>query len=296
VHIGTWNVNGQASNGEPLQPWLIHDDGTTKPKKKKINTPTCIFSIGSTPDIYAIGFQELVPLSAKQLMVTDPAKLVYWEALITRTLNAKRTAEYVLLRSEQLVGAAMYVFVNKNLLDIITNVEANQCKTGLAGIAGNKGGVAVRFELGATTICFICAHLAAGTPTFVPSFFYLFICNVLETKGQPNVEDRNRDYNTITEGIQFPMAGSVDKHDVVFWFGDFNYRIDLPNEDVRRRCAQGAANGIKGMLPYDQVRAISTLRMHFSYCCAVAFAIQGTRTRLHHVQRGRAHVPADVQV
>jgi hypothetical protein len=35
-------------------------------------------------------------------------------------------------------------------------------QTGLAGIAGNKGGVAIRFDVGNRSVCFICAHMAAG--------------------------------------------------------------------------------------------------------------------------------------
>lgn len=36
----------------------------------------------------------------------------------------------------------------------------------------------------------------------------------------------------------------------VFWFGDFNYRIDLPDEEVRRAVI---AKELDRLLQYDQV-------------------------------------------
>ena len=33
---------------------------------------------------------------------------------------------------------------------------------GMKGVAGNKGGIAVRFELHSFTFAFVCAHLSAG--------------------------------------------------------------------------------------------------------------------------------------
>ena len=58
-------------------------------------------------------------------------------------------------------------------------------KTGLGGSAGNKGGVAIRFLLHSTSLCFVCSHFAAG---------------------QSNIVDRNRDYHDIVNKIEFPMV------------------------------------------------------------------------------------------
>lgn len=50
---------------------------------------------------------------------------------------------------------------------------------------GNKGAAAIRLVFHATSLCFVCAHFAAG---------------------QSQVNERNADYNEITRKIAFPMV------------------------------------------------------------------------------------------
>ena len=59
----------------------------------------------------------------------------------------------------------------------------------MKGAAGNKGGVAIRFLFHATSLCFVCAHLAAG---------------------QSQVKDRNEDYAEISKKIMFPMVSNTN--------------------------------------------------------------------------------------
>lgn len=176
-----------------------------------------------------MGFQEIVELSAQQIMNSDPTRKQQWENAIKRTLNtrAKETGRerYVLLRSGQLVGAALCIFVKASVLPKIKNVEGSVKKTGLSGIAGNKGAVAIRMEYASTQLCFVTAHLAAGFA---------------------NYDERNRDYATIHHGLRFQRNRGIDDHgkfnstqrqiilifflDTVIWMGDFNYRIGLSHE------------------------------------------------------------------
>lgn len=58
-------------------------------------------------------------------------------------------------------------------------------KTGLGGVTGNKGGVAIRFQLYNTSLCFCCSHFAAG---------------------QSNVNERNADFVEISNKLQFPAV------------------------------------------------------------------------------------------
>jgi hypothetical protein len=78
------------------------------------------------------------------------------------------------------------------------------------GTAANKGGIGLRLKVDDTRLAFVTAHFAAG---------------------QRVVDDRNRDYWTITNGLKFKNRNLLD-HDCVFYLGDFNYRIDGDNDYV----------------------------------------------------------------
>ena len=117
--MGTFNLNGKGKGiGEDLSAWLC-------PKINQSQRP---------PDIVAVGFQEIVELNAQQIMSTDPARRREWELAVARTLNEdarkRKSEEYVLLRSGQLVGAALFIFVKSNVLKSIKNVEGSVKKVG----------------------------------------------------------------------------------------------------------------------------------------------------------------------
>jgi hypothetical protein len=150
IWVGTYNLNGRTTGiDEDLSEWFFPSTGSSE-----------------EPEIVVVGFQEIVELSPQQIMNSDPTIKQAWEKAVKRTLNrhARSTGseEYILLRSGQLVGAALCIFVKGSVLKNIKNVEGSVKKTGLSGMAGNKGAVAIRMEYANTQICFVTAHLAAG--------------------------------------------------------------------------------------------------------------------------------------
>jgi hypothetical protein len=73
----------------------------------------------------------MVELSPQQIMSTDPVRRQMWESSVLKTLNQRAQSageKYVLLRSGQLVGAALCVFVKSAILDQIKNVEGSLIK------------------------------------------------------------------------------------------------------------------------------------------------------------------------
>ncbi|ODO04590.1 hypothetical protein I350_05196 [Cryptococcus amylolentus CBS 6273] len=198
IFSGTWNLNGKAPN-EPLDPWLFPPDT-------------------ADPDIYMIAFQEIVELTAGQILQTDPAKRRMWEKYIMDTFNNRKPSQYLLLRSDQLVGTAIIIIVKSPLLPHIRRIESATKKTGLSGLSGNKGGVSVRFELFDTSICLVTCHLAAGFG---------------------NVQDRNADWRTVVKGLRFQRGRGIEDHEIAIWGADFNYRISMANQEVRDLVERG---------------------------------------------------------
>ncbi|QSZ30232.1 hypothetical protein DSL72_004754 [Monilinia vaccinii-corymbosi] len=207
IWAGTFNLNGRTSGiEEDLSAWLC-------PEIEKSQ---------QQPEIVVVGFQEIVELSPQQIMNSDPTIKQAWEKAVRRTLNKHARAAgsdpYVLLRSGQLVGAALCVFVRASVLPKIKNVEGSVKKTGMSGMAGNKGAVSIRMDYANTQICFVTAHLAAGFS---------------------NYEERNRDYHTIHHGLRFQRNRGIDDHDTVIWLGDFNYRIGLGPDRLNLQMVAG---------------------------------------------------------
>ena len=198
VAVATYNVNGGKHfrsvvfKNISLSDWLLDNYSETKPV-----------------DIYAIGFEEIVDLNASNIMAASSDNSKEWANELSKVLN--RDCAYVLLSSHQLVGVCLYIFVRVELSAYIRDVAVDSVKTGLGGAAGNKGAVAIRFVLHATSLCFVCSHFAAG---------------------QSQVSERNADYAEITRRILFPMNRTLNSHEYVFWCGDFNYRLNLDRDTI----------------------------------------------------------------
>ncbi|XP_055370437.1 synaptojanin-1 isoform X3 [Betta splendens] len=214
VCVGTWNVNGGkqfrsiAFRNQTLNDWLLD-------APKKAGFPDFQDSKSNPVDIFAIGFEEMVELNAGNIVSASTTNQKLWAAELQK--NISRDHKYVLLASEQLVGVCLFVFIRPQHAPFIRDVAVDTVKTGMGGATGNKGGVAIRLLFHTTSICFVCSHFAAG---------------------QSQVKERNDDYNEITRRLSFPMGRLLYSHDYVFWCGDFNYRINLPNEEVKELIKQ----------------------------------------------------------
>ncbi|XP_076974961.1 synaptojanin-1 isoform X1 [Tamandua tetradactyla] len=214
VCVGTWNVNGGkqfrsiAFKNQTLTDWLLDAPKLAgiQEFQDKRSKPT---------DIFAIGFEEMVELNAGNIVNASTTNQKLWAVELQKTIS--RDNKYVLLASEQLVGVCLFVFTRPQHAPFIRDVAMDTVKTGMGGATGNKGAVAIRMLFHTTSLCFVCSHFAAG---------------------QSQVKERNEDFVEIARKLSFPMGRMLFSHDYVFWCGDFNYRIDLPNEEVKELIRQ----------------------------------------------------------
>jgi len=137
--------------------------------------------------------------------------------------------EYKVLKTDNLVGLFTCIFAKESELKHIRDSDVAIKKTGLKGYHGNKGSIATRFIYDDTSICFVNCHLAAG---------------------QKQIMERNTDAAKILDNTTFPPRANyawhdneyvftyggdgsmVLDHEIVFFSGDLNYRINLPREQV----------------------------------------------------------------
>ncbi|CAK9302037.1 unnamed protein product [Gordionus sp. m RMFG-2023] len=205
LFLGTWNVNGgkclTSTDSENLSEWL-----TAPIYKISFKSSPIKDCDDMVPDVYIIGFQEIIDLNAKNIAISNVENQRYWETEIHNILKLK--GKFVSVISAQLVGVCVFLFVNHPLVHYIKDISVTKVKTGLGGTAGNKGGICVRFTCGSESYSFVCAHLAAG---------------------QSQVRERNSDFADISSKIH-PIVNNTD---YLFWFGDFNYRIDMPIDNVK---------------------------------------------------------------
>ncbi|KAK1262710.1 Type I inositol 1,4,5-trisphosphate 5-phosphatase 2 [Acorus gramineus] len=228
VMIGTWNVAGKSPYSDlEIDEWLR----TKEPA-----------------DMYVIGFQEVVPLNAGNVLgVADDGPIPKWEAIIRRTLNksmlpkekyrsysappspdlmtsppddALSHARYVRIVSKQMVGIHVSVWVCRRLRRHVNNLKVSPVGVGVMGWLGNKGSVSISMSLFQTWLCFVCSHLASG-------------------QKEGDHQKRNLNVQDIIQRTHFPSAMGSDhpqailSHDRIFWFGDLNYRLNMPAAEIK---------------------------------------------------------------
>ena len=128
---------------------------------------------------------------------------------------------YFKVAGTSLMYIRMAVFVRRELYYDIVHVKKDSEATGIGNMIGNKGAVAISFQLNESRFCFVGSHLAAH---------------------QTKVELRNANVREIVKGIklkagEFPKANEqtfdiTHRFHYLFWCGDLNYRIDMPRENV----------------------------------------------------------------
>ena len=269
VVAACWNVAAKPPPDESIGDWL---------------------RCASRPDVVAVGLQEAVDLNATNIAAgaasaETGAAVSAWEARVTAELDEWHgRGAYTQLACRQLVGLALFVYVRREIVQHTSAARVAAAGTGLLGVMGNKGAVAVSLRVHSSTLCFVTCHLAHGGGA---------------------AEARNADYRTLCERLVFdgrageppdqaeasPLPETVESHEFVVWFGDLNYRIDLPSEVIRKAVASA---DYAPLLASDQLeeragvgRRVRGVRGGADHVCA-HLQVRPRHRRVRHVREAAA--------
>jgi endonuclease/exonuclease/phosphatase family metal-dependent hydrolase len=192
LKVITWNLAGQT-----LVPQFMSE------------LPFLLNANETFPDIFIIGFQEVVSLNTSNVYQGKNQELSnQLDKTIVQTLFNCSKQEYVPVFRKIMVGQFIILLVKKHMVKRISNLSKLKVMTGFKGMAGNKGAVALRFELYGKSLLFINVHLDSG---------------------KENLTHRIANLKYI---LQETESSSL-KTDFVCLFGDMNFRLDMDKEEIK---------------------------------------------------------------
>jgi phosphatidylinositol-bisphosphatase len=222
LQVCTWNMGGRRPPpSEDLRSWLMSD---------------------SRPDIVVVALQEIVPLSAMNILPGANASTVLaWSQALSGALEMSRD-KYLHVKDEDMFGCLISLYAKQSIATHITRIASDKVKTGFKGKLGNKGSVLIRFNLFDTSFCIWNCHLASGNGQVSSR------CSQLE-----DIEQRGFQNEAVGRAKSF----TVDDHNVKILVGDLNFRVDLSNFDARRLVAE---QNLQGLLENDQLLKVRRSR------------------------------------
>eukprot|EP00529_Nitzschia_sp_RCC80_P001710 CAMPEP_0113514608 /NCGR_PEP_ID=MMETSP0014_2-20120614/40501_1 /TAXON_ID=2857 /ORGANISM="Nitzschia sp." /LENGTH=883 /DNA_ID=CAMNT_0000411119 /DNA_START=70 /DNA_END=2721 /DNA_ORIENTATION=+ /assembly_acc=CAM_ASM_000159 len=243
VFVGSWNVNAKGKE-ESLEDFICKDWG-----------PDGRYA----PDVVCVGFQEIVDLNAVNVAVDNKTqqRSQYWADQLRLTLNAPHRLAgnaqergYALVMQRSMVGLLICLFVKNPHRHRCKAVNSDSVGVGVMGMMGNKGGVSVRLQFYDSTICFVCSHLAAHRENVAGrnADYFNVLQKVAFDIGEDSVRENIRN-GSMSQWASGSATVGVPDHDVVFWLGDLNYRIDesMPTEKVLDLSVKGAIDQLRSL-------------------------------------------------
>ncbi|XP_056668667.1 phosphatidylinositol polyphosphate 5-phosphatase type IV isoform X3 [Monodelphis domestica] len=179
-------------------------------------------------DIYVLGVQE---------GCSDRRE---WDIRLQETLGP----HYVMLYSAAHGVLYMSVFIRRDLIWFCSEVEYSTVTTRIVSQIKTKGSLGVSFTFFGTSFLFITSHF---------------------TSGDGKVSDRLLDYSKTIQALTLPKnvpdtnpyrSSSLDvttRFDEVFWFGDFNFRLNGGRMAVESILKQNLELNMSELLQHDQL-------------------------------------------
>uniref|UniRef100_A0A8D0E8G5 Phosphatidylinositol polyphosphate 5-phosphatase type IV n=1 Tax=Salvator merianae TaxID=96440 RepID=A0A8D0E8G5_SALMN len=179
-------------------------------------------------DLYVIGIQEGCPDRRE------------WEVRLQETLGP----HYVMLYAASHGVLYMSIFLRRDLIWFCSEVEFATVTTRIVSQIKTKGSLGVCFTFFGTSFLFITSHF---------------------TSGDSKVYERVLDYNKTIQALALPKyipdtnpyrsspSDVTTRFDNVFWFGDFNFRLNEGRQVVEEILSHGVATDVSKLLQHDQL-------------------------------------------
>uniref|UniRef100_G1LAN1 Phosphatidylinositol polyphosphate 5-phosphatase type IV n=1 Tax=Ailuropoda melanoleuca TaxID=9646 RepID=G1LAN1_AILME len=179
-------------------------------------------------DLYVVGVQE---------GCSDRRE---WETRLQETLGP----HYVTLYSAAHGALYMSVLIRRDLIWFCSEVESSTVTTRIVSHIKTKGALGVSFTFFGTSFLFITSHF---------------------TSGDGKVSERLLDYSRTVQGLALPKsvpdtspyrsdaADVTTRFDGVFWFGDFNFRLNGGRVAVEAILKQDLGEKVSALLQHDQL-------------------------------------------
>lgn len=123
IFTGTWNVNAKkpmnSQEAQQLKSWLVTS------------------SEQEAPDIFVIGFQEIVDLNAVNVVVNNLSqqRSAQWKETIRNTLKSfGDDCRYQMIMEKHLVGILLLVFAKSTHVPHIRDVQSTSAGVGVMGV------------------------------------------------------------------------------------------------------------------------------------------------------------------
>lgn len=112
-------------------------------------------------------------------------------------------------------GCLIFLFVREDSVNSIRRMHTAKIKTGVKGMAANKGSTALRFNYEDTSMMFLNCHLTSGQKKVKERFDDLQLC-----------------YQESLQSFTANANESNKEQDLQFLLGDMNWRVDLSYEEA----------------------------------------------------------------
>ena len=219
----TWNLADIMPDVSQVESLFLPQDG--------------VASVGTSADLLVIGLQE-APHFVLSVIGTDHLVEIFGNYLAPKDFICVAYSRMSI--TPGLWGLLTMVFVKSPLLCYIKEVDVMVTRTGVGGFVGNKGASTIRFSLGNTSICFINCHLMPHPEN-----------NSKRTQEIRHILESQYFERSVTAHFSIDMHALG--HDVLFLFGDLNFRLEGKNfSEVKQVLTDDS--GIDNLLKFDQLQ------------------------------------------